>query len=311
MIYYKGTKEIKLKDTVIALGKFDGLHKGHQLLFDKLRSFRDENLTTVVFTFDFHPLSLLTGQMQQLIYTRHERRQIVEELGIDVLIEYPFTEETAHMPAEIFVRDVLVRDLGVKAIVVGDDFHFGYQRKGDVKLLMALSSEYGYEVIHCEKLCHEGSEISATQIRDFIKEGELELAQVLLGRPYSISGEVIHGKGNGSGALNMPTANIAPGAVKLLPPEGVYVSDVRLEGRSYGAVTNIGRNPTIGDHNELRVETFIMDFHGDLYGQELNVNLYKRLRGEKKFDGFESLKKQMHADCDQARAWLVQHDLMR
>ena len=310
MIYYKGTKEIKLSDTVIALGKFDGLHKGHQLLFDRLKSFRDDGLTTVVFTFDFHPLSLLTGHMQELIYTREERRRIIEELGIDVLIEYPFTQETAHMPAEDFVRDVLVRDLGVRAIVVGDDFHFGYQRKGDVALLTKMSGAYGYSVIHCEKLCHNGQEISATQIREQIGEGNLEAANLLLGRPYSITGEVIHGKGNGSGALNMPTANIAPESVKLLPPEGVYVSSVQLGEKSYGAVTNIGHNPTVGDHNDLRVETFIMDFFGNLYGQELTVDLYRRLRGEIRFDGFESLKKQMHADCEQARSWLISEKII-
>lgn len=310
MIYYKGTKEIKLTDTVIALGKFDGLHKGHQLLFDRLKSFADDGLKTVVFTFDFHPLSLLSGHMQQLIYTRHERRRIIESMGIDVLIEYPFTQETAHMPAEDFVRDVLVRDLGVKAIVVGDDFHFGYQRKGDVALLTKMSGAYGYSVIHCEKLCHEGREISATQIRDQIKEGALEQAKLLLGRPYSITGEVIHGKGNGSGALNMPTANLAPEKVKLLPPEGVYVSSVQLGEARYGAVTNIGHNPTVGENIDLRVETFIMDFSGDLYGKELTVDLYKRLRGEKKFDGFESLKKQMYLDRDASREWLVKEQII-
>ncbi len=310
MIYYKGTKEIRLTDTVIALGKFDGLHKGHQLLFDRLKSFADDGLKTVVFTFDFHPLSLLSGHMQQLIYTRHERRRIIESLGIDVLIEYPFTQETAHMPAEDFVRDVLVRDLGVKAIVVGDDFHFGYQRKGDVALLTKMSGAYGYSVIHCEKLCHEGREISATQIRDQIKDGALEQAKLLLGRPYSITGEVIHGKGNGSGALNMPTANLAPEKVKLLPPEGVYVSSVQLDGIRYGAVTNIGHNPTVGENIDLRVETFIMDFSGNLYGRELTVDLYKRLRGEKKFDGFESLKKQMFLDRDQSRDWLLKEQII-
>ena len=310
MIYYKGTKEIRLTDTVIALGKFDGLHKGHQLLFDRLKSFADDGLKTVVFTFDFHPLSLLSGHMQQLIYTRHERRRIIESLGIDVLIEYPFTQETAHMPAEDFVRDVLVRDLGVKAIVVGDDFHFGYQRKGDVALLTKMSGAYGYSVIHCEKLCHEGREISATQIRDQIKDGALEQAKLLLGRPYSITGEVIHGKGNGSGALNMPTANLAPEKVKLLPPEGVYVSSVQLDGIRYGAVTNIGHNPTVGENIDLRVETFIMDFSGNLYGRELTVDLYKRLRGEKKFDGCESLKKQMFLDRDQSRDWLLKEQII-
>ncbi len=144
MICYRGTKDINLKQTVVALGKFDGLHRGHQRLFEELKAYKEKwGYQTVVFTFDFHPSGLFSGKPQPLIYTGDERRKIVETMGIDVLIEYPFTQETAHMQPEEFVRDVLVGRLDAKAIVVGDDFHFGYQRCGDVKFMKARSKEYG------------------------------------------------------------------------------------------------------------------------------------------------------------------------
>ena len=303
MQYYKGTKEIQLKHTVVALGKFDGLHRGHQRLFEQLKAYGRQGYQTVVFTFDFHPLSLLSGKPQQLIYTREERRRIVEEMGIDVLVEYPFTQETAHMPAETFVEEVLVRDLDVQVIVVGNDFHFGYQRAGDVNLLKSMAWRFGYRVESCEKVCEDGVEISATQIRDHIREGRMEAATRLLGRPYSISGTVIHGKGNGHKVFSMPTANLAPAPVKLLPPTGVYASMVQVGGELYRGVTNIGFNPTISDHNALRVETFIQDFNRSIYDQAISVRLYTHLRGEQKFDSLEALKAQMALDLQKANAW--------
>ena len=143
-------------------------------MINKLKEYGKKGFQTVVFTFDFHPMSLLTGKKQSLIYTKEERLRIVEEMGIDVLIEYPFTQETAHMMPEDFVRDVLVRDIGAKVIVVGDDFHFGYQRSGDVSFLKKHAAAYGYVVDNCEKLCVHGEEISSTMIRGYIAEGRME-----------------------------------------------------------------------------------------------------------------------------------------
>ena len=153
----------------------------------------------------------------------------MEEMGIDVLIEYPFTQETAHMMPEDFVRDVLVRDIGAKVIVVRDDFHFGYQRSGDVSFLKKHAAAYGYVVDNCEKLCVHGEEISSTMIRGYIAEGRMETVTELLGRPYEINGKVIPGKANGR-KVDMRTANLAPDDIKLLPPEGVYASVVQIEG---------------------------------------------------------------------------------
>ncbi len=311
MIYYRGTKDIKLDHTVVALGKFDGLHRGHQLLLDKLVDYGKKGYQTVVFTFDFHPMSLLTGKQQALIYTKEERRRIVEAMGIDVLIEYPFTQETAHMLPEDFVRDVLIRCIDAKVIVVGDDFRFGYQRQGDVAFLKQHAAQYGYQVDNCAKLCVNHEEISSTMIRDYIRQGDMETVTELLGRPYAITGEVIRGKANGR-TVGMPTANLAPEAFKLLPPDGVYASTTYLHSRSrcYRSVTNIGRNPTVSDHNDLRVETYVMDFSGDLYGEEITINFYERIRGEKKFKDLKELRAQVEKDQQRAMDYLENHGIV-
>ena len=310
MIYFRGTKDIHLDHTVVALGKFDGLHRGHQLLINKLKEYGKKGFQTVVFTFDFHPMSLLTGKKQSLIYTKEERLRIVEEMGIDVLIEYPFTQETAHMMPEDFVRDVLVRDIGAKVIVVGDDFHFGYQRSGDVSFLKKHVAAYGYVVDNCEKLCVHGEEISSTMIRGYIAEGRMETVTELLGRPYEINGKVIPGKANGR-KVDMRTANLAPDDIKLLPPEGVYASVVQIEGMEgkYYALTNIGRNPTVGDHNELRIETHVVEFSGDLYDRMITVRIYQRLRDEHKFASLEEVKAQVMKDQEKAMAYFKEHHI--
>ena len=297
MIYYTGTREISLRSTAVALGKFDGLHKGHQILFNKLQQYKAMGYQTVIFTFDFHPMNLLSGKKQRLIYTKEERRQIIEEMNIDVLIEFPFTMETAHMLPEDFVKNVLVEKLGAEVIVVGDDFHFGYQRAGDVAFLKTCEARYGFKVDNCEKLCIGDREISATMARDYVVEGDMEMVRTLLGRPFAVSGTVIRGKGNGR-TVQMPTANIAPHEEKLLPPDGVYATRTRIgdDETEYDSVTNIGRNPTVADNNDLRVETFLMHYEGDLYDREITVDFYCRLRGEVKFENLNALRAQVAAD---------------
>ena len=197
MMIYSDLENVRLHHTAVALGKFDGMHKGHQLLFDKLASYKARGLMTVIFTFSFHPASLLTGKRQQVIYTREEKRRILSTFGADVLVEFPFTKETAHMLPGDFIKNVLVDTLGAQAVVVGNDFHFGYQRSGDVAFLRENAEKYAYTVDSQEKVCFEGAEISATRIREEISQGNMEEAYEMLGRRYSVSGVVVHGKGNG------------------------------------------------------------------------------------------------------------------
>ena len=305
MIYYTGTRDIHLEHTAVALGKFDGLHRGHHLLFDKLKMYQGKGYQTVIFTFNFHPANLLKHTRQNLIYSHEERLSLIRALGVDVLIEFPFTEETAHMLPDSFVREVLLDGLGAEVIVVGDDFHFGYKRSGDVNFLKAHQEEYGCYIDSCEKLCTpEGVEISSTLIRARIEDGDMETAQDLLGRPYSITGKVVRGFANGR-SVEMPTANLIPCDDKLLPPDGVYISGTILpeSGEILPSLTNIGCNPTIGDGLDRRIETFILYYDGDLYEKEISVNLYKRLRDEHRFESLQDLRAQVKKDQEAAAAF--------
>ena len=305
MIYYSGTRDIQLQHTAVALGKFDGLHRGHQLLFDKLAYYQEKGYQTVIFTFDFHPANILKHTRQNLIYSHDERLRLIRSLGVDVLIEFPFTEETAHMLPDTFVREVLLKALGAEVIVVGDDFHFGYKRSGDVRFLKEHQDEYGCMIDSCEKLCtDDGQEISATLIRSMIEAGDMERARDLLGRPYSVTGKVVKGYGNGR-SVDMPTANLIPCDDKLLPPDGVYVSETILPEtwQVLKSLTNIGCNPTIGDKLDRRIETFILQYRGDLYEKEISVNLYSRLRGEIKFESLEKLREQVRKDQEAAMTY--------
>lgn len=316
MIYISGTKDFKLSNTAVALGKFDGLHRGHQKLFERIKSCREAGMISVMFTFDFHPNNLLDGRTQQLIYSHEERRIIAERLGFDVLIEYPFTQETAHMSPEEFIRDVLVEHLGAQFVVVGDDYRFGFRRAGDVRLLESMSMLLGYKTVICSKETDEipagfdGNdrsecrEISATLIRKAIEKGELELANRLLGRPFGIIGEVVHGREIGR-TIGMPTANLIAPAEKLLPPNGVYYSKTIIFGKSYKSVTNVGHNPTVAQNGGKRIETYVYDFSGNLYGKSIEVDLYHFGRPERKFADIDALQKQMHQDGEDSKNYFT------
>lgn len=317
MIYISGTKEFKLSNTAVALGKFDGLHRGHNVLVDRIKKYKDKGMLAVMFTFDFHPNSVLGKKEQQLIYTVRERRAIAEKMGIDILIEYPFDEETIAMDPVDFIKEVLIDKVGARFIVVGEDFRFGCGRAGNTDLLEGMSLLFGYSAVICRKVCDmipmgfdgnfvpESREISATLIRKAIAKGDIELANRLLGYPFEIIGEVVHGKEIGR-TIGMPTANIIAPSSKLLPPNGVYYSKTRIFGKLYQSVTNIGFNPTVSDQGAKRIETFVYDFHGDLYGKSIEVELYHYGRPEMKFDSLEELKEQMHKDQERAKLYFEQ-----
>ena len=311
MIYISGTKDFKLTNTAVALGKFDGLHRGHQVLINQINHYKSKGMLSVVFTFDYHPNSLFGDKEQNLIYTYEERRMIAERLGVDVLIEYPFTKETAAMEPADFVKNVLVDELGARFVVVGEDFRFGRKRMGDTVLLESMSPLLGYKADICRKICDtipadtdgnseaQTREIGATLIRKMLAAGDIETANKFLGRPFMIYGEVIHGRRIGR-TIGMPTANIVTPSIKLLPPNGVYVSKTKVYNKVYPSVTNIGCNPTVADNGSRRVKTYVYDFNDDLYGRDIEVMLYHYQRPEMKFDTIEALKNQMHQDGESA-----------
>lgn len=308
MEFISGKTDFQLHNSAVTLGKFDGLHKGHQKLIHKIVDLKKDGYTSVMFTFMFHPSTLFSNKEIDLIYTEEEKRIKLEQSGLDVMISYPFTNETASMEAEDFVKDVLVDRIDAKVIVVGDDFHFGHNRRGDVALLKELSKKYGYEVISYEKVNFHDEVVGSTSIRHEIEQGNMELANELLGRPYSIIGEVLHGRKIGR-TLGVPTTNLIPSSDKLLPPNGVYASRTIIDGKSYEGVTSIGYKPTVGADKSRGVETFIFDYDADLYGKIIEVEIYGFERGEVKFDSLDELKEQMQKDIIFAKDYFNKNSL--
>ncbi len=301
MQYIEG-KNFNLKKTAITLGKFDGIHRGHQLLLKKILSQKTKGLTSVMFTFSSHPQNILQHKDIKLIYTLEEKRILLKKWGIDYLISYPFTEETVSMEAYDFVKDILINKLDGKMIVVGKDFRFGHNREGDVDLLKKLSKEFDFELIVYDKFAIKNLTISSTLIKKVILDGNIEYANHLLGSPYTVVGEVKHGRKIGR-TLGFPTVNIIPSTSKLLPPNGVYVSNTNINGHMYPGITNIGQNPTVGETKHKQVETFLFDFDEDLYGKTISVQILSMFRPEYKFDNIDLLKEQMNKDIIKGKTY--------
>lgn len=304
-----GTREFQIETpTAVTIGKFDGRHKGHQKLLREMLELRDRyGYRTAVFTFDMAPAGVVTGKVPTVITTNQERRNNMEKMGIDYLVEYPFDQSVAHMTPEDFVASVLVGQMHAKAIVAGTDCGFGYRRAGNAELLRKLAPKYGYQAVIIEKEQDEHRDISSTYVREELDLGNIEKANELLGEPYAIHGIVVHGRHIGGSVLGFPTANILPPPEKHLPPFGVYVSRVLVDGTYYGGVTNIGRKPTIQGDNPVGVETFIMGLEEDLYGKNIEIQLLNYERPEQKFAGLEELKARIEQDKLYAAKYFEAH----
>lgn len=295
------------RPSAVAIGKFDGVHKGHQSLLRHVLEQKDKGLQAVVFTFDPSPAVLFhkllknrAGRSLPELTTKREKRRLFEELGIDVLIEFPLTYESAAMPAEQFIEQVLAGQMKAAYIAAGKDLSFGREGKGDTVLLEKYARQCGYRTDIIEKVCLDGVEISSSYVRETVKAGNMEKARELIGEAYSVSGVVAHGKKLGR-RLGMPTVNLLPEKEKLLPPYGVYFSEVILGEHTYKGITNIGCKPTVNDEKQAGVETYLYDFAQDIYGKEITVRLFSFLRAERKFDSVEELKRQMAADIAKGR----------
>lgn len=297
MEYIKGS-DFRLYDTVVTLGKFDGLHLGHKELIDDV--LKSIGLTKVLFTFNVNPISILSGKDFKVIYTDEERKNLLKDSGLDYMVDYPFTRETINTSADEFIEKIIHGKLGAKKLVVGTDFRFGKNRLGDVELLKRKSKNYHYELKVIEKKKMYGEIISSTRIRALIKRGDIKTANELLGRAFSFSGEIIHGNHLGH-SVGMPTINIKPDESKLLPPFGVYASDTELDGVTYRGITNIGVKPTISDNNTVGVETWLFGLNKDVYGHVAKVKLLDFIRPEMKFASLEEVKMQVNIDAKRAK----------
>jgi len=302
MEVFEGYKNLNQKflNPVVTLGNFDGVHLGHQEIFSRVRERAKEiQGTSLVYTFHPHPLSVLTQESQFLnITTLEEKLKLIEKAGIDVVICEPFTLEFSRLTAEEFVKNILWGQIGTKEIFVGEDYTFGSKRQGNIYFLTTMGKSLNFRVKIIESQIKDKIIVKSSKIREFIQMGEVEAAHRLLGRDYSITGQVIKGRGRGI-TLGYPTANIRPNKA-LHPGVGVYAVWVKCENNQFSGVMNIGYNPTFSGQ-ELSLEVHILDFNRDLYGKEIEISFVAGIRKEETFRSPQELINQMHQDVIAAR----------
>ncbi len=291
----------KLPHPVLTLGNFDGVHLGHQAIFQMLKDrAAKKNGTSVVFTFVPHPLSVIAPERApKLLTTYKEKINLIKKCGIDAIICANFTKEFATLKAEDFVKNVLCKIIEVKEIFIGSNYLFGKGRRGSPELLKSLGKECGFTVTIIDEIKMGVTTFSSSKIRTLVAKGKVDEASEFLGRLYSVEGMVISGAQRGKSLLKTPTANLST-ANELLPKDGVYAVTVELDKKTYGGATNIGYNPTFKD-KKFSFETHILDFDGELLGRTLKVNFIKRIRDEMKFSNVKELGIQLKKDITDIR----------
>ncbi len=290
-----------IQNPVLTIGNFDGVHKGHLALFERVKQIAKEiNGSSVVMTFDPHPIKVLSnGNGPPVITPTPQKLRLIKEAGIDIILCLPFTKEFANIPAKDFVEKILVEKIGVKYVVVGYDYSFGKNRQGNIEFLKKMAQRYQFKVEVVEPVSINGIIVSSTKIRKLVQEGKLEEAKLLLGRNYQVTGTVISGKNRGARILGYPTANLKL-IDELTPKVGVYAVKVHIDNEVYKGVANIGYNPTFGN-GAFSVETHIIGFNRNILGKEIIVEFVKRLRDEKKFESPSELAEQIKKDIQEAQ----------
>ena len=290
-----------IKNPVVTIGNFDGVHWAHQAIFKKvIERAKDLNGTSVVITFEPHPIKVMSpDKARPLITLLEQKGELVINQGIDIFLLIKFTREFAAIPARDFVKDILVDKLGIKEVVVGYDYAFGHRREGNIKLLKEMGQQFNFEVHQVGPVYVGNSLVSSTSIRNLIMDGRVSEAKRLLGRNYQIRGEVIRGRDRGGPLLGYPTANLRL-VDELIPKEGVYIVTVDIDGKIYQGLTNIGYNPTFKDKT-LSVETHILDLSADILRKKIKINFLSHLRDEITFASVKELSKQISRDIKQAR----------
>jgi len=291
--------------TVLTIGNFDGVHLGHQYLFHKvLETAQQINGTAVAMTFEPHPMKVIKpdGCPFPLITLYEQKVELLSQMGLDILIVIPFTDVFSQISARHFVQNILVKRIGVKSIVIGNDYCFGKNREGNINLLKKFGNEFGFSVKIVSWKTFDNipqTRISSTAIRKAVMSGNLKLAKQMLGRYYQVQGTVQRGRNRGGAEVGFPTANLNL-YDELKPLNGVYAVSVLYQNKNYPAVANIGYAPTFDD-KEYTLEIHLIDFSANLYDQTIRVNFIERLRGEKKFNSIEALSKQIKYDIQNAK----------
>jgi riboflavin kinase/FMN adenylyltransferase len=304
MRLFHGTDNAKIaRPTVVTLGVFDGLHLGHQLIMQTVvERARTIGAVPAVITFEPHPRALLHPESAPpLLQTFDQKIEALGALGIEQTIVIHFDKNFAQIRAEDFLRDVIADRLHAREVYLGCGFAFGHGREGNIDLLRTVSKSLGFFSDEVPEVRLRGRRVSSSRIRELLQQGRVGIARRMLGRPYGVEGQVVRGAERG-GKLGFPTANLHP-QNRVIPRNGVYVTATLIDGQWRRSVTNIGTRPTFGADNESSVETFVMDWSGDLYGDVVRVRFLHRLRAEKKFNSLEELKSQIKSDVARARRY--------
>ena len=292
-----------MRERVIALGFFDGVHLGHGALLRRAaEEAKKRGCESAVFTFDRPPKEVITGIPCPLINSPEDRAELVKRLyGIDEMIMVPFDDEMRTTPWDRFVTDILVGRYGAVHLVAGHDHHFGHRNQGSPELLKEKCAELGLGCDIIPGVTLDGVTVSSTHIRKLLEEGDVETARAFLGHPHVLTQTVGHGRQLGR-TIGIPTANLVAPPHVLLPKRGVYAAKITLpDGRAFGGVTNVGVRPTVNNGQDVTVEPWILDFDGDLYGQAIRVEFFRRLRDERKFESLDALRSQIETDAVKTR----------
>ena len=292
------------KNTVLTIGVFDGVHRGHQHLLKQVVDVASRGgMLSGVLTFVNHPRSVLVPDTCiSYITSVEDRLSLLKDAGVDMVIPLHFDMELSRLRAHEFTG-LLQERLKMSGLVMGYNFAMGFKREGTPETLASIGSDQGFSVTVVDAVSVEGGRVSSTVIRDSVSAGDVAGASSLLGRPFSLCGKVVAGEGRGRSVLGFPTANIDLPEDRLVPGNGIYAAWASVENRKYMAATNVGIKPTFGE-NERNIESFLLDFDGDLYGKEITLEFVERLRDELRFDSAEALIAQMHVDVEQARETL-------
>lgn len=305
MDHYHSLEEVKIQNSYLAIGVFDGVHRGHRQIIDKLvESAHKNNSPAVILTFDPHPATVLTNKQIRLLTTPDERAEILFSLGVDTVITQRFTSDLSQVTALDFMTR-LKNSLGLKHFMIGYDSALGKGREGDAKRLTEIGKDLDYSVEVIPALSENEKIISSTEIRNLISVGNITEANNLLGYHYPLSGVVIHGEGRGK-KINFPTANIDYPPHKAIPSNGIYTCWATLRNETIMAATSVGFNPTFTPERQIQsVEAYLLDFDRDIYGEELKLEFVTRLRNEEKFNSIDALIDQIGKDVQHTRQILM------
>lgn len=309
MLHLQSLEGIQLQDTWLTIGTFDGVHRGHQEIVQRLVSkAHADGAQAVVLTFYPHP-AVVIGKRNNPSYltTPEERAEILGDLGVDVVITFPFTPPVSRLSAGGFIS-LLKSHIGMKQLIVGPDFALGHNRVGNIQYLSKAGVDLGFEVTTVTPVEIDGQVVSSSRIRAALQEGNIQQVNHLLGRSYFVKGQVVPGDGRGH-TIGIPTANLSMWFERALPKSGVYVTQGIVNGNTYGAVTNIGTRPTFTSDNErVQVEAHLLDFQDQIYGLEVQLNFIRHLRDEQRFSGIDALVEQIQQDILHARGILAEEN---